>query len=72
MYTPSEGRTVTSSADVIAILKKAGWTKARQKGSHVRMTSADGKRHTTVPHPYKDLKQGTLKAIEKDTGVSLK
>jgi predicted RNA binding protein YcfA (HicA-like mRNA interferase family) len=35
------------------------------------MTSADGQRHTTVPHPKKDLKRGTLKAIEKDTGVSL-
>lgn len=34
------------------------------------MTSADGKQHTTVPHPKKDLKTGTLKAIEKDTGVA--
>jgi predicted RNA binding protein YcfA (HicA-like mRNA interferase family) len=62
---------MASSREVIAKLEAAGWTKARQKGSHVRMTSPDGKRHTTVPHPYKDLKRGTLKAIEKDTGVAL-
>jgi predicted RNA binding protein YcfA (HicA-like mRNA interferase family) len=60
-----------SSKDVIARLEAAGWRQVRQKGSHVRMTSPDGKRHTTVPHPYKDLKTGTVKAIEKDTGVQL-
>jgi len=60
-----------SSREVIAKLQAAGWKKVRQKGSHVRMTSPDGKRHATVPHPYKDLKRGTLKAIEEQTGVAL-
>lgn len=59
-----------SSREVIAQLEEAGWRQVRQRGSHVRMTSADGKQHTTVPHPKKDLKTGTLKAIEKDTGVA--
>lgn len=60
---------MASSREVIAALKRAGWTEVRQKGSHVRLTSPDGKRHTTVPHPKKDLKTGTLKAIEEQSGV---
>lgn len=60
-----------SSREVIAKLEAAGWRQVRQKGSHVRMTSPDGKAHTTIPHPRKGLKRGTLKAIEKDTGVAL-
>lgn len=59
-----------SSREVIAKLEAAGWRQVRQRGSHVRMTSADGKRLVTVPHPKKDLKTGTLKAIEEDTGVA--
>lgn len=62
---------MASSREVIAKLEAAGWHAVRTRGSHVRMTSPDGRRHTTVPHPKKDLKRGTLKAIEKDTGVSL-
>lgn len=62
---------MAASRDVIAKLKAAGWRTTRQKGSHVRLTSADGKRHATVPHPTKDLKRGTLKAIEAQTGVKL-
>jgi predicted RNA binding protein YcfA (HicA-like mRNA interferase family) len=62
---------MSSSREVIAKLEAAGWSKVRTRGSHVRMTSPDGKRHATVPHPKKDLKRGTLKAIEKDTGVIL-
>lgn len=62
---------MASSREVIAKLEAAGWRQVRQRGSHVRMTSADGKSHTTVPHPYKDLKPGTLASIERQTGVKL-
>ncbi|MES1156976.1 MAG: type II toxin-antitoxin system HicA family toxin [Alphaproteobacteria bacterium] len=60
---------MASSREVIARLKSLGWRQVRQRGSHVRMTSPDGTRHVTVPHPKKDLKPGTLASIEKDTGV---
>lgn len=62
---------MASSREVIAKLEAAGWRQVRQRGSHVRLTSPDGKLHTTVPHPKKDLKTGTLKAIAKETGVPL-
>lgn len=58
-----------TSREVIAALEKAGWRIVRQKGSHVRMTGPDGARHTTIPHPNKDLKRGTLASIEKQTGL---
>ena len=61
---------MTASREVISRLESAGWRRVRQKGSHVRLTSPDGKRHVTVPHPKKDLKTGTLKAIEQQTGVT--
>lgn len=59
------------SREVIAKLEQAGWRIVRQKGSHVRMTSADGTRHTTIPHPTKDLARGTLASIERQTGLTL-
>lgn len=60
-----------SSREIISKLEAAGWVQVRQRGSHVRMTSPDGKRHTTVPHPKKDIKPGTLASIERQTGVAL-
>lgn len=59
-----------SSREIISKLEAAGWRQVRQKGSHVRLTGSDGKRHVTVPHPKKDMKTGTLKAIEQQTGVT--
>lgn len=55
---------------VIKKLMTSGWHVLRQKGSHVRMT--DGKRFTTVPLTGgRDLPQGTLRAIARQTGVDL-
>jgi len=61
-----------SSKEVIRKLKEAGWEEMpnKGKGSHVRLVGPDN-RKTTVPHPKKDLPLGTLKAIEKQTGVKL-
>ncbi len=70
LYTHHTWANMASSREVIAALERAGWRQVRQKGSHVRLTSADGKKHVTVPHPKKDLKTGTLRAIEQQTGVT--
>lgn len=58
-----------SGNDVLNTLYRAGWKKLRQKGSHVRVESPTGVR-VTVPAGTKDLKRGTLKAIEEATGMS--
>jgi predicted RNA binding protein YcfA (HicA-like mRNA interferase family) len=61
-----------SSRKVIRTLGASGWVTKRQKGSHCHLTHPDqpGKR-VTVPHPEKDIPVGTLKSIEKQSGVKL-
>lgn len=51
-------------------MKKAGWKLDRVHGSHHIMIL--GGKSVSVPvHSSKDMKTGTLKAIEKQTGVGL-
>ena len=52
---------------LIRTLKRLDCRVVRQKGSHVRVESPDGKCHTTVPvHAGEDLGTGLLRQIEKD------
>jgi predicted RNA binding protein YcfA (HicA-like mRNA interferase family) len=59
------------SADVIRLLKADGWVLARTKGSHQHFKHAAKPGLVTVPHPKKDLPRGTLRSIEKQSGVRL-
>ena len=59
------------SREVIARLEKAGWRKFRQRGSHIQMKKDGVAALVTVPHPKKDLKLGTLRSIERASGVKL-
>ena len=57
---------VVGSREVLTKLAAAGWVVVRTKGSHdVRPGTV------TVPHPRKDLPTGTIKSIEKQSGVKL-
>jgi predicted RNA binding protein YcfA (HicA-like mRNA interferase family) len=58
------------AADIIKKLKKQGWEQARQKGSHVQMKK-DGVTCPVPVHGSKDVRIGTLKSIERITGVKL-
>jgi predicted RNA binding protein YcfA (HicA-like mRNA interferase family) len=60
-----------SSAEVIRLLKASGWTLVRSKGSHQHFKHDCRPGIVTVPHPKKDLPIGTLKSIEKQSGVKL-
>jgi predicted RNA binding protein YcfA (HicA-like mRNA interferase family) len=60
-----------SSAEVIRRIKGAGWQHARTKGSHQHFRHPARPGIVTVPHPKKDLPIGTLKSIEKQSGVKL-
>jgi predicted RNA binding protein YcfA (HicA-like mRNA interferase family) len=56
---------------VMKILEKHGWKLLRVNGSHHRLGKQELR--TTVPvHSNRDLGQGLLSAIEKQTGVTLK
>lgn len=60
-----------SSAEVIKRIKAAGWTLVRTKGSHHHFKHAGRPGIVTVPHPKKDIPLGTLKSIERQSGVKL-
>lgn len=60
-----------SSREVLAALSEAGWRIVRQKGSHVQLKHDERPGLVTVPHPKRDLPLGTLKSIERQSGVNL-
>lgn len=58
-----------NSADLIAKLKKAGWTLRAVKGSHHVYTHPGTGAHLTVPHPKKDLGVGLVQKLLKQAGL---
>lgn len=60
------------SGVVIRRIEADGWYRIAQKGSHVQFKHPTKPGKTTVPHPKKDLPVGTLKSIERQTGVRLR
>lgn len=60
------------SGTVISRIEAEGWYRVAQKGSHMQFKHPTKPGKTTVPHPKKDLPIGTLKSIERQTGVRLR
>jgi len=60
-----------NAKDILKILKANGWEVLRQEGSHVRLGKG-GARATVPVHGNRDVKPGTLAAIERQTGLKLK
>lgn len=59
-----------AAKEVLRILKENGFELKSQKGSHKKLTKDD--KTVIVPdHGKKDIKIGTIKSIEKHTGVKL-
>lgn len=61
-----------NSKEVIKLIEKDGWYEVAQRGSHKQYKHAVKNGRVTVPHPKRDLPIGTLKSIEKQSGVKLK
>jgi len=63
---------VIKGKDLVAFLETLGFTVIRQRGSHVRMKSEDG-RYTSVPvHSGEDIPKGLLrKIIREDLEMTL-
>ena len=61
-----------SSRLVIRQLRRAGFVKVRQRGSHVQLWHEETNRLVTVPHPRRDLPTGTLRSIERQSGIKLR
>jgi predicted RNA binding protein YcfA (HicA-like mRNA interferase family) len=60
------------SRQIIKRLEADGWFKAAQAGDHVQFKHATKLGRVTVTHPRKDFPIGTLKSIEKQSGVKLR
>jgi predicted RNA binding protein YcfA (HicA-like mRNA interferase family) len=67
----SERLPALRSADVITALEKAGWSVARQRGSHVSMVKQGAPYVVTVPQHRRDLPRGTLRGIINDAGLTV-
>lgn len=56
--------------EIVKRLKDAGFKEVSQKGSHLKLMK--GEKITIVPvHPGRDIPLGTVKNIEKQSGVKL-
>lgn len=60
------------SADVISALKTDGWFLVATRGSHHQFKHPEKPGRVTVPHPKRDIPVGTLKSIEKRSGLKLR
>ena len=60
------------SRTVIRKLEEAGWKLVRTRGSHHHFRHPERPGTVTVPHPRKDLPPGTLRSIERQSGVKLR
>jgi predicted RNA binding protein YcfA (HicA-like mRNA interferase family) len=49
-----------------------GWYEVARKGSHVQFKHKAKPGRVTVPHPERDIPIGTLKSIEKQSGLKLR
>jgi predicted RNA binding protein YcfA (HicA-like mRNA interferase family) len=61
-----------TSLEVIARLKAGGWVHCDTTGSHWHFKHPSRPGKVTVPHPKRDLTIGTLKSIERQSGLKLK
>jgi predicted RNA binding protein YcfA (HicA-like mRNA interferase family) len=60
-----------NAKEVLKILYRHGFSQVSQKGSHLKL-SKDNKQVIVPVHGTKDIPIGTLKSIEKQSGVKLK
>ena len=59
------------SRKIIKLLKQNGWHYVAKVGSHIQFRHPERKGRVTVPHPKKDIPIGTLKSIERQSGIKL-
>jgi predicted RNA binding protein YcfA (HicA-like mRNA interferase family) len=57
------------SREVIKRLLADGWREVAQAGSHKQFKHASKPGRVTVVHPRRDIPMGTLRSIEKQSGI---
>ncbi|MBM7616121.1 type II toxin-antitoxin system HicA family toxin [Alkaliphilus hydrothermalis] len=58
-----------ASKELLKLLFEDGWYEKAQKGSHVHLVHSIKKGKVTVPHPRKDVPEGTAKNILRQAGL---
>ena len=58
-----------NSREVIAVLERAGWILRRIRGSHHQFSHPSLPGRVTVVHPRRDVPKGTLRSIERQSGL---
>ncbi|MBP0616698.1 type II toxin-antitoxin system HicA family toxin [Jiella mangrovi] len=58
-----------SSRDLIKLLRRDGWFEVGVTGSHHHYKHAVKPGKVTVPHPEKDLPQGTVRSVLRQAGL---
>jgi predicted RNA binding protein YcfA (HicA-like mRNA interferase family) len=61
-----------NSRDVITALLRDGWRLVAQRGSHIQFKHTSKSGRVTVPHPERDIPKGTLRSIERQSGLKLR
>jgi predicted RNA binding protein YcfA (HicA-like mRNA interferase family) len=57
--------------DILAILRKKGFSRVRQSGSHIVLKHSDGRRTTVPMHKGRDLGRGLLRQIMRDANLTV-
>jgi predicted RNA binding protein YcfA (HicA-like mRNA interferase family) len=60
------------SRTIIASIEADGWREVRVTGSHHHFRHPTRPGTVTVPHPKRDVPIGTLRSIERASGVRLR
>jgi len=58
-----------NSREIIKRFESDGWEEVSQKGSHKQFKHPFKIGRVTVPHPKRDFAVGTLRSIEKQSGI---
>jgi predicted RNA binding protein YcfA (HicA-like mRNA interferase family) len=67
-----KGRAAMNSREVIRRLQQDGWFQVAQSGSHKQFKHPVKPGRGTVVYPQKNIPEGTLKSIEKQSGLKLR
>lgn len=59
-----------NSSDLIRLVERDGWVLVKIKGSHHQFKHPTKKGKVTIPHPKKDVPEGTAKSILKQAGLN--
>ena len=60
------------SRSIIKRLEADGWYRVAQSGDHVQFKHLEKAGRVTVTHPRKDFPIGTLKSIERQSGIKMR